>query len=487
MDRPHPCQTRGHSRAEISTPSTPGCSAGRRADPRGPDPADRDRRRLDCHRLSRRYWAPTDPGREPRYRALRAGAAGPGGGNLEWARVAPALPCPPNLPRTSENALRQAQSDHYLRDETRNEKGFKQWSTRRSPGSDVSREETKRGSARRRRSWILKPLSSARGHDSGAFHDRAACWSLERPGQAVPQESRVRQELHLLMQRRWLSRRRRHRSQMGLENVYEMEVESPREEGRLPVAERTANAVLSGTVRTGGEGSSKFSRRGRPPRRLVSPASTIRLYDALIRQHDIAHVITRHEQGAGSWPSQGRGPRVTRVVVVTTGRRANVLTTLVESFRRPAHPGPHVRHPRGADRQRPGRAPRGGQPDRLLQARLRLGRDHLRRAGDPRRRRARLPSLPHGAPAARRALAADRSARCEVRRPARDVLRRAAGVRPAADRRRREAATPSEAAAHRCRRRRDLRRGFRGARSVGAPARRSGRHVGDGARAIPEN
>src|SRR5246127_4240746 len=58
------------------------------------------------------------------------------------------------------------------------------------------------------------------------------------------------------------------------------------------------------------------------------------IYDALIRQHDIAHVLSRHEQGAafmadGYARSSGRAG----VVVVTTGPGAtNTLTPLVESF-----------------------------------------------------------------------------------------------------------------------------------------------------------
>jgi acetolactate synthase-1/2/3 large subunit len=58
------------------------------------------------------------------------------------------------------------------------------------------------------------------------------------------------------------------------------------------------------------------------------------IYDALIRQHDIAHILSRHEQGAafmadGYARSSGRPG----VVVVTTGPGAtNTLTPLVESF-----------------------------------------------------------------------------------------------------------------------------------------------------------
>ena len=58
------------------------------------------------------------------------------------------------------------------------------------------------------------------------------------------------------------------------------------------------------------------------------------IYDALIRQHDIAHVLSRHEQGSG-FMADGytRASGRPGVVVVTTGPGAtNVLTPLVESF-----------------------------------------------------------------------------------------------------------------------------------------------------------
>ena len=58
------------------------------------------------------------------------------------------------------------------------------------------------------------------------------------------------------------------------------------------------------------------------------------IYDALIRQRDIAHILSRHEQGAGFMADgYARASGRPGVVVVTTGPGAtNVLTPLVESF-----------------------------------------------------------------------------------------------------------------------------------------------------------
>ena len=58
------------------------------------------------------------------------------------------------------------------------------------------------------------------------------------------------------------------------------------------------------------------------------------IYDALIRQHDIEHSLSRHEQGAGFMADgYARASGRPGVVVVTTGPGAtNVLTPLVESF-----------------------------------------------------------------------------------------------------------------------------------------------------------
>src|SRR5215470_11960807 len=58
------------------------------------------------------------------------------------------------------------------------------------------------------------------------------------------------------------------------------------------------------------------------------------IYDALLRQHDIAHVLSRHEQGSGFMADgYARASGRPGVVVVTTGPGAtNVLTPLVESF-----------------------------------------------------------------------------------------------------------------------------------------------------------
>ena len=58
------------------------------------------------------------------------------------------------------------------------------------------------------------------------------------------------------------------------------------------------------------------------------------IYDALIRQRDIAHILSRHEQGSGFMADgYARSSGRPGVVVVTTGPGAtNVLTPLVESF-----------------------------------------------------------------------------------------------------------------------------------------------------------
>jgi acetolactate synthase-1/2/3 large subunit len=58
------------------------------------------------------------------------------------------------------------------------------------------------------------------------------------------------------------------------------------------------------------------------------------IYDALIRQHEIAHILSRHEQGAGFMADgYARSSGRPGVVIVTTGPGAtNVLTPLVESF-----------------------------------------------------------------------------------------------------------------------------------------------------------
>jgi acetolactate synthase-1/2/3 large subunit len=58
------------------------------------------------------------------------------------------------------------------------------------------------------------------------------------------------------------------------------------------------------------------------------------IYDALLRQHDIAHILSRHEQGSGFMADgYARASGRPGVVVVTTGPGAtNVLTPLVEAF-----------------------------------------------------------------------------------------------------------------------------------------------------------
>ena len=81
------------------------------------------------------------------------------------------------------------------------------------------------------------------------------------------------------------------------------------------------------------------------------------IYDALLRQSEIAHVLARHEQGAAFMADgYARASGRPGVVVVTTGPGAtNALTPLVESYAGSHARAPdHVRHPRRPDRPEPG-------------------------------------------------------------------------------------------------------------------------------------
>jgi thiamine pyrophosphate-dependent acetolactate synthase large subunit-like protein len=108
------------------------------------------------------------------------------------------------------------------------------------------------------------------------------------------------------------------------------------EEGRLP--RRGApeqEAVLSGTLRTGGEWVVEVLRAQGVRHVFGLPGvHNLAIYDALIRQHDIAHILSRHEQGAGFMADgYARSSGRPGVVIVTTGPGAtNVLTPLVESY-----------------------------------------------------------------------------------------------------------------------------------------------------------
>src|SRR5512146_3077057 len=94
---------------------------------------------------------------------------------------------------------------------------------------------------------------------------------------------------------------------------------------------------MSMTVRTGGEWVVEALRAERVRHVFGIPGvHNLAIYDALLRQDSIAHVLARHEAGAafmadGYARSSGR----VGVVVVTTGPGAtNVLTPLAESFAR---------------------------------------------------------------------------------------------------------------------------------------------------------
>ena len=108
------------------------------------------------------------------------------------------------------------------------------------------------------------------------------------------------------------------------------------EEGRLPGGGAPRQeAGLSGTLRTGGEWVVEVLRAQGVRHVFGLPGvHNLAIYDALIRQHDIAHILSRHEQGAGFMADgYARSSGRPGVVIVTTGPGAtNVLTPLVESF-----------------------------------------------------------------------------------------------------------------------------------------------------------
>ena len=108
------------------------------------------------------------------------------------------------------------------------------------------------------------------------------------------------------------------------------------EEGRLPGrGAPQQEAGLSGTLRTGGEWVVEVLRAQGVRHVFGLPGvHNLAIYDALIRQRDIGHILARHEQGAGFMADgYARSSGRPGVVVVTTGPGAtNVLTPLVESF-----------------------------------------------------------------------------------------------------------------------------------------------------------
>ena len=92
---------------------------------------------------------------------------------------------------------------------------------------------------------------------------------------------------------------------------------------------------MSGTLRTGGEWVVEVLRAQGVRHVFGLPGvHNLAIYDALIRQRDIAHILSRHEQGAGFMADgYARSSGRPGVVLVTTGPGAtNVLTPLVESF-----------------------------------------------------------------------------------------------------------------------------------------------------------
>ena len=108
------------------------------------------------------------------------------------------------------------------------------------------------------------------------------------------------------------------------------------EEGRLPdLGAPRQEAGLSGILRTGGEWVVEVLRAQGVRHVFGLPGvHNLAIYDALIRQRDIAHILSRHEQGAGFMADgYARSSGRPGVVIVTTGPGAtNVLTPLVESF-----------------------------------------------------------------------------------------------------------------------------------------------------------
>jgi thiamine pyrophosphate-dependent acetolactate synthase large subunit-like protein len=88
-------------------------------------------------------------------------------------------------------------------------------------------------------------------------------------------------------------------------------------------------------LRTGGEWVVE-ALRGQGVRHVfgLPGVHNLAIYDALIRQRDIAHILSRHEQGAAFMADgYARSSGQPGVVIVTTGPGAtNTLTPLVESF-----------------------------------------------------------------------------------------------------------------------------------------------------------
>ena len=88
-------------------------------------------------------------------------------------------------------------------------------------------------------------------------------------------------------------------------------------------------------MRTGGEWVVE-ALRGQGVRHVfgLPGVHNLAIYDALIRQRDIAHILSRHEQGAAFMADgYARSSGQPGVVIVTTGPGAtNTLTPLVESF-----------------------------------------------------------------------------------------------------------------------------------------------------------
>ena len=209
------------------------------------------------------------------------------------------------------------------------------------------------------------------------------------------------------------------------------------------------------------------------------------IYDALLRQDRITHILARHEQGAGFMADgYARASGRPGVVVVTTGPGAtNALTPLVEA-QAGSQPVLLVMSdiPARADRSRRGRAPRGAEPDRVLPAGLPVGRRAARRCGDPRGGPGRLPPLPDRPARAGRALDPDGPPQRAGGGPAHAGWRRAtAAVRCRSDRGGGAVPRAGRATPPRRRGRRDRGGGDGGAPGARAPAPRAGHHVRHGA------
>ena len=200
------------------------------------------------------------------------------------------------------------------------------------------------------------------------------------------------------------------------------------------------------------------------------------IYDALLRQDRIAHVLARHEQGAGLHGGRlrarlGAPRRRRRDDGAGRDQRADAARRGPRglSARAPRDVG----RPQRAGRAGPGRAPRGAEPDRVLPAGQPVGRRPPERRRDSRRGPGRVPPLPDRPAGPGHAVDPDRSAQ-RARRGAAHAGRRgpASAVRHRTGGGGGPLSRPRPAAAPRRGRRGDRGRGDGGAPGPRAPARR---------------